>query len=242
MRVTTIGTGYVGLISGACFADFGHDVTCIEKDAQRTAGLNRAEIPIFEPGLADLVANNIAQERLTFSSRAEGIDQSEVMFIAVGTPSRRGGGYADLLGPRCDTGNCATAVAYRGRGHEIDRTRRNRQRGMLEITDGRAFPHEFWVLNLALCNARRQISAPMGPKLIRSFRHFVGRNLNKNERAQLIIIRLACLCRSTDLQAVEFYRLLLLWCNLNCNLRSTDWNARVFTGTRRASELARALS
>ena len=68
MRVTIIGTGYVGLISGACFADFGHHVTCIDKDAERIAALKRAEIPIFEPGLADLVANNIAQERLSFSA------------------------------------------------------------------------------------------------------------------------------------------------------------------------------
>jgi UDPglucose 6-dehydrogenase len=96
MRLTIIGTGYVGLISGACFADFGHHVTCIDKDTERIAALKRAEIPIFEPGLADLVANNIAQERLSFSSRAEGIGQSEAIFIAVGTPSRRGDGHADL--------------------------------------------------------------------------------------------------------------------------------------------------
>jgi UDPglucose 6-dehydrogenase len=96
MRVTIIGTGYVGLISGACFADFGHHVTCIDKNVERIAALKRAEIPFFEPGLADLVANNIAQERLSFSSRAEGISQSEAIFIAVGTPSRRVDGHADL--------------------------------------------------------------------------------------------------------------------------------------------------
>ena len=96
MRLTIIGTGYVGLTSGACFADFGHHVTCIDKDTERIAALKRAEIPIFEPGLADLIANNIAQERLSFSSRAEGIGQSEAIFIAVGTPSRRGDGHADL--------------------------------------------------------------------------------------------------------------------------------------------------
>jgi UDPglucose 6-dehydrogenase len=96
MRLTIIGTGYVGLISGACFADFGHHVTCIDKDTERIAALKRAEISIFEPGLADLVASNIAQERLSFSSRAEGIGQSEAIFIAVGTPSRRGDGHADL--------------------------------------------------------------------------------------------------------------------------------------------------
>jgi UDPglucose 6-dehydrogenase len=96
MRLTILGTGYVGLISGACFADFGHQVTCIDKDTERIAALKRAEMPIFEPGLADLVANNMAQERLSFSSRAEGIGQSEAIFIAVGTPSRRGDGHADL--------------------------------------------------------------------------------------------------------------------------------------------------
>ena len=96
MRVAMIGTGYVGLISGACFADFGHHVTCIDEDAGRIAALERGEIPVFEPGLADLVANNIAQERLSFSSRPEGIGQAEAVFIAVGTPSRRGDGHADL--------------------------------------------------------------------------------------------------------------------------------------------------
>ena len=68
MRVTVIGAGYVGLVSGACFADFGHHVTCVDKDAGRIASLKRAEIPIFEPGLADLVATNMAQERLSFST------------------------------------------------------------------------------------------------------------------------------------------------------------------------------
>src|ERR1700735_4941875 len=96
MRVAMIGTGYVGLISGACFADFGHHVTCIDKDTERIAALKSAEIPLSDPGLADLVASNIAQERLSFSSRAEGIGQSEAIFIAVGTPSRRGDGHADL--------------------------------------------------------------------------------------------------------------------------------------------------
>ena len=68
MRITMIGAGYVGLVSGACFADFGHHVTCVDKDAGRIAALRRGEIPIFEPGLADLVATNMAQERLSFST------------------------------------------------------------------------------------------------------------------------------------------------------------------------------
>jgi UDPglucose 6-dehydrogenase len=86
----------IGLVSGACFADFGHRVTCIDKDAGRVAALNRGEIPIFEPGLADLVEANIRQGRLNFSVKPTGIGESEAVFIAVGTPSRRGDGYADL--------------------------------------------------------------------------------------------------------------------------------------------------
>jgi UDPglucose 6-dehydrogenase len=96
MRVTMIGAGYVGLVSGACFADFGHHVTCVDKDAGRIAALRRGEIPIFEPGLADLVATNMAQERLSFSTKPDGIDEADAVFIAVGTPSRRGDGHADL--------------------------------------------------------------------------------------------------------------------------------------------------
>jgi UDPglucose 6-dehydrogenase len=96
MRITMIGAGYVGLVSGACFADFGHHVTCVDKDAGRIAALRRGEIPIFEPGLADLVATNMAQERLSFSTKPDGIDEADAVFIAVGTPSRRGDGHADL--------------------------------------------------------------------------------------------------------------------------------------------------
>jgi UDPglucose 6-dehydrogenase len=96
MRVTMIGAGYVGLVSGACFADFGHHVTCIDKDAGRMAALRRGEIPIFEPGLADLVATNSQQGRLEFAADASGIGGADAVFIAVGTPSRRGDGHADL--------------------------------------------------------------------------------------------------------------------------------------------------
>jgi UDPglucose 6-dehydrogenase len=96
MRVTMIGAGYVGLVSGACFADFGHDVTCIDKDAHKVATLNRGEIPIFEPGLDDLVLANVRQERLHFAVDTEAVSTAEAVFIAVGTPSRRGDGHADL--------------------------------------------------------------------------------------------------------------------------------------------------
>jgi len=91
-----IGAGYVGLVSGACFADFGHHVTCIDKDAQKVAALNRGEIPIFEPGLADLVEANVRQERLRFAVDTASVATAEAVFIAVGTPSRRGDGHADL--------------------------------------------------------------------------------------------------------------------------------------------------
>jgi len=96
MRVTMIGAGYVGLVSGACFADFGHQVTCIDKSAERVAALKRGEIPIFEPGLADLVESNARQGRLEFATEASRIGEAEAIFIAVGTPSRRGDGHADL--------------------------------------------------------------------------------------------------------------------------------------------------
>jgi len=91
-----IGAGYVGLVSGACFADFGHHVTCIDKDAQKVAALNRGEIPIFEPGLADLIEANMRQQRLHFAVDTSAVAASDAVFIAVGTPSRRGDGHADL--------------------------------------------------------------------------------------------------------------------------------------------------
>src|SRR5215469_819803 len=96
MRVTMIGAGYVGLVSGACFADFGHQVTCIDKDAAKIAALQRGEIPIFEPGLADLVESNVRQGRLEFATESSRVGEAEAIFIAVGTPSRRGDGHADL--------------------------------------------------------------------------------------------------------------------------------------------------
>ena len=97
MRVAMIGTGYVGLVSGACFADFGHDVVCVDKDPSKIGRLERGEIPIFEPGLDDLVAANVRGGRLSFAlDAAEAIRTADAVFIAVGTPSRRGDGHADL--------------------------------------------------------------------------------------------------------------------------------------------------
>ena len=97
MRIAMIGTGYVGLVSGACFADYGHQVTCVDKDGDKVEGLRRGEIPIFEPGLNALVAANVKAGRLDFTSDlAAPVAAADVVFIAVGTPSRRGDGHADL--------------------------------------------------------------------------------------------------------------------------------------------------
>ena len=97
MRVTMIGAGYVGLVSGACFADFGHHVVCIDKDENKIKQLNEGVIPIFEPGLDALVAENVKAGRLSFSTDLmESTPESDAVFIAVGTPSRRGDGFADL--------------------------------------------------------------------------------------------------------------------------------------------------
>lgn len=97
MRVAMIGTGYVGLVSGACFADFGHTVTCVDKDASKIDRLRQNIMPIYEPGLDDLVATNVKDGRLSFATDgAEAIRSADAVFIAVGTPSRRGDGHADL--------------------------------------------------------------------------------------------------------------------------------------------------
>ena len=97
MKIAMIGSGYVGLVSGVCFADFGHNVVCIDKDPARIESLIRGEIPIFEPGLEELVAKNVRQQRLSFSTDLPAaVAEADVVFIAVGTPSRRGDGHADL--------------------------------------------------------------------------------------------------------------------------------------------------
>src|SRR6266850_2054887 len=97
MRIAMIGTGYVGLVSGACFADFGHHVTCVDKDAAKIAALRAGDIPIYEPGLDGLVATNMSDGRLDFATDVAGpVSAADAVFIAVGTPSRRGDGHADL--------------------------------------------------------------------------------------------------------------------------------------------------
>ena len=97
MRVAMIGTGYVGLVSGACFADFGHEVICVDRDRTKIAALERGEVPIYEPGLNDMIAANTRAGRLTFATELAGaVASADAVFIAVGTPSRRGDGFADL--------------------------------------------------------------------------------------------------------------------------------------------------
>lgn len=97
MKIVMVGSGYVGLVSGACFADFGHEVVCVDKQESKIAALKRGEIPIFEPGLAELVRSNAAAGRLSFTTDLAGpVAAADAVFIAVGTPSRRGDGFADL--------------------------------------------------------------------------------------------------------------------------------------------------
>jgi UDPglucose 6-dehydrogenase len=97
MRIAMIGAGYVGLVSGACIADFGHKVTCVDKDIIKISALNAGEIPIYEPGLDEIVQSNVRQGRLSFTTElSETLDEAAAVFIAVGTPSRRGDGHADL--------------------------------------------------------------------------------------------------------------------------------------------------
>jgi UDPglucose 6-dehydrogenase len=97
MKIAMIGAGYVGLVSGVCFSDFGHDVICVDKNPEKIEALRRGEVPIFEPGLEALMAKNVASGRLTFTlDLAEAVAGADAVFIAVGTPTRRGDGHADL--------------------------------------------------------------------------------------------------------------------------------------------------
>jgi len=97
MKIAMIGTGYVGLVSGVCFSDFGHDVVCVDKDPRKVEMLKRGEVPIYEPGLDQLMAKNVAAGRLSFTLDLKAaVDGADAVFIAVGTPTRRGDGHADL--------------------------------------------------------------------------------------------------------------------------------------------------
>ncbi len=154
MRVCMIGAGYVGLVSGACFADFGHRVTCIDRDVHRVAALKRGEIPIYEPGLADLVEANVRGGRLHFAAETSSVGDADAVFIAVGTPSRRGDGFADLsyvyeavreIAPRL----AATAVVITkstvpvGTGDEIERILRElRPEADLQVASNPEFLRE----------------------------------------------------------------------------------------------------
>ncbi len=115
MRIAMIGAGYVGLVSGACFSDFGHEVVCVDKDAGKIDRLKQGEVPIFEPGLEALIAKNTAAGRLSFTTDlVKAVDGAEAVFIAVGTPTRRGDGHADLtyvMGAAEEIGKALTGYA-----------------------------------------------------------------------------------------------------------------------------------
>ncbi|MGF1605891.1 MAG: UDP-glucose dehydrogenase family protein [Rhodothalassiaceae bacterium] len=111
MRVTVVGTGYVGLVSGTCFSEFGHHVTCVDKNTDKIDALKAGRVPIYEPGLEDLIARNVAAGRLDFTTELDAaVAQSDAVFIAVGTPSRRGDGHADLTYVRAAAEEIAEAM------------------------------------------------------------------------------------------------------------------------------------
>ncbi len=138
-QIVMVGSGYVGLVSGACFADFGHDVICVDKDTAKIDALKQGIMPIYEPGLADLVAKNVREGRLSFTTDLAGpVKTSDVVFIAVGTPSRRGDGHADLSYVYAAaeeiadamTGYCVIVTKSTvpvGTGDEVERLIRERQ-------------------------------------------------------------------------------------------------------------------
>ncbi len=111
MKITMVGTGYVGLVSGVCFSDFGHDVVCVDKDPSKIEMLEAGKVPIYEPGLDELMAKNVAAGRLSFSGDlAAAVDGADAVFIAVGTPTRRGDGHADLTYVMAAAGEIANAL------------------------------------------------------------------------------------------------------------------------------------
>ncbi|MEX0301535.1 MAG: UDP-glucose 6-dehydrogenase, partial [Leisingera sp.] len=112
MRIAMIGTGYVGLVSGVCFSDFGHDVICVDKDAGKIARLKAGEVPIYEPGLDQLMEKNVKAGRLSFTADlGAAVDGAEAVFIAVGTPTRRGDGHAGLTYGMAAAAEIARGVA-----------------------------------------------------------------------------------------------------------------------------------
>ena len=155
MRIAMIGTGYVGLVSGACFSEFGVSVSCVDQDAAKIAGLQRGEMPIYEPGLAALVAANARMGRLSFTTDLEtAVAGADAVFIAVGTPSRRGDGHADLSyvfaaaeaigralsGPSVVVTKSTVPV---GTGYQVAATLRNaRPRGGVEVASNPEFLRE----------------------------------------------------------------------------------------------------
>jgi UDPglucose 6-dehydrogenase len=155
MRIAMIGTGYVGLVSGACFSEFGVSVSCVDQDVAKIAGLQRGEMPIYEPGLAALVAANVAAGRLSFTTNlAAAVADADAVFIAVGTPSRRGDGHADLSyvfaaaeaigralrGPAVVVTKSTVPV---GTGHQVAAILRgNRAKGEVEVAANPEFLRE----------------------------------------------------------------------------------------------------
>ena len=131
MRIAMIGTGYVGLVSGVCFSDFGHDVICVDKDPAKIEMLNAGQVPIYEPGLDALMARNVEAGRLSFTSDlASAVDGAEAVFIAVGTPTRRGDGHADLTYVMAAAEDVAKALTGLCRHcHQIHGSRRHQPQG-----------------------------------------------------------------------------------------------------------------
>jgi UDPglucose 6-dehydrogenase len=161
VRISIIGSGYVGLVSGACFADFGHTVCCVDQDTAKVARLKRGEVPIYEPGLSELVSSNVEVGRLTFTTDlAEAVRAADVVFIAVGTPSRRGDGHADLSYVYAATREIGAALGSRyklivtkstvpvGTGDEVERLLREmRPNGNFSVASNPEFLREGAAIN-----------------------------------------------------------------------------------------------
>src|SRR4051794_7793056 len=160
MRIAIAGVGYVGLVSGACFADFGHTITCVDKDAGKIDALRRGEIPIFEPGLGHLVTSNVEAGRLTFATDLRNpVREAEAVFIAVGTPARRGDGVADISYVRLAAREIAAAMdGYTviitkstvpvGEGDEVERIiRETRPDGDFSVVSNPEFLREGAAIN-----------------------------------------------------------------------------------------------